>query len=165
MTRLNCQISTFLEEDRIVDTSSTANDSIRVNPWGISSQSSSLSNRAGQRFNSVTYSILTINKYRFFSASKLGDNIHSKIDVYLSSNTSIYQSDLGLLEDTGTTISSTESFDPDVDDEPEDYRGILAVKHHRKPIFSEEIEIQVKNLPRRKPRITIDRRMVEIEDD
>ncbi|MGC9528319.1 MAG: hypothetical protein ACP5D7_22520 [Limnospira sp.] len=168
MTRLNCQVSTFLEEeDRIIDSSSTTNDSIRVNPWGITDRSLSFSNpqKADICIASETSADLTIDESKKLAIAKSYWRIHQPIAIRSSSKTFIYQSKIQPLEDTGTTISSTEYFDPDVDDEPEDYRGILAVKHQRKLIFSEEIEIQVKNLPRRKPRITIDRRMVEIEDD
>jgi len=165
MTRSNSQLLTWQEEDQIVDSSITTNDSIRVNPWGGNNRSTSFPKRADVCIASDTSPGLTIDHSKKFAIAKPYWRIHQPIAVRSSANTFIYQSELQPLEETATTISSTESFEPEFDDEPEDCRGILAIKHQRKSIFSEDIEIQVKNLPRQKPRITIDRRMVEIEDE
>ena len=69
------------------------------------------------------------------------------------------------LEDV--TISGLSSLSPlpTADDEPRDYRGVFPVTHKPKILFSKEIEIKTAELPRWKPRITIDRRMLEDEDE
>lgn len=47
-----------------------------------------------------------------------------------------------------------------VDDDLRDNRGVLAVKHESKVIFSEPVEIETSKLPRWKPYIIIDRSMI-----
>ena len=42
----------------------------------------------------------------------------------------------------------------------QDTRGVLAVKHEPKVIFSESVKIETSKLPRWKPHITIDRRII-----
>ncbi len=49
--------------------------------------------------------------------------------------------------------------------EPEVWRGIFSPTYHRKILFSEIVELQTAKLPRLKPRITLDRRMLSREED
>jgi len=44
-------------------------------------------------------------------------------------------------------------------------RGTFCVHHERKVIFSQNVEFHLQQLPRWKPRIAIDRRTTEIDDD
>jgi hypothetical protein len=45
------------------------------------------------------------------------------------------------------------------------WRGVFTMSYPRKTIFSKEVKIHTSALPRWKPRITIDRRTLESEDD
>lgn len=45
------------------------------------------------------------------------------------------------------------------------HRGVFHIPHPEKVLFSEQIEIKIAELPRLQPHITIDRRMIEDEDD
>jgi hypothetical protein len=48
--------------------------------------------------------------------------------------------------------------------EPTTWRGVFAPTHSREVLFSQQVEIRTADLPRWKPHITIDRRMLERDD-
>ena len=43
-------------------------------------------------------------------------------------------------------------------------RGVYTVKHRRTVLFSQQVEIQIADLPRRKPRVNLDRFAVDTDD-
>ena len=47
---------------------------------------------------------------------------------------------------------------------PRQAPGVLAINHRREVIFTEEVELQLDALPRRKSRIVLDRRMLEDDE-
>lgn len=49
--------------------------------------------------------------------------------------------------------------------EPEMWRGLFSPTYRRKSLFSEIVELQTAKLPRLKPRITLDRRMLSRDVD
>jgi hypothetical protein len=57
--------------------------------------------------------------------------------------------------------SQEEQLEPDANV----WRGVFAPSYHRKVMFSEPMELQTSKLPRWKPRVIIDRRMLERAED
>lgn len=71
-------------------------------------------------------------------------------------------------DETGVTTGSFAILDSheDLEDEPRLHRDdAFSVAHKPEVLFSKQIELQITELPRWKPRITINRRMIEAEDD
>jgi len=53
----------------------------------------------------------------------------------------------------------------DSEEEEQSHAGTFAVVHKRRMIFTQQVEIKTQNLPRWKPRVIIDRRMLEDVDE
>ncbi|QLE47940.1 hypothetical protein FD724_07295 [Nostoc sp. C057] len=72
--------------------------------------------------------------------------------------------------DTGVTTSSIAITSLDNDEDLEDELRLhrddsFSVAHKPEVLFSKQVELRTSDLPRWKPHITIDRRMIEAEDD
>lgn len=68
------------------------------------------------------------------------------------------------LNDSVATISPIAASDVRVQDESSVDRGVLTIEHQHKSTFSQKLELGTKDLFRKRPQITIDRRMAEAED-
>lgn len=49
--------------------------------------------------------------------------------------------------------------------DPGVWRGVFAIRHRRRELFSEVVELDLRSLPRRRPHITLTRRMLEANDE
>ncbi|MFH1748342.1 MAG: hypothetical protein ABIG44_15020 [Planctomycetota bacterium] len=68
--------------------------------------------------------------------------------------------------DVNTTVSSpwlVQGTSPDVD--PNTWRGVFAIQHQHRELFSQNVELNLGTLPRWKPQITITRRMLDTDDE
>lgn len=164
MTRLNYSLPVLPEEETILSSSSTINDSIRVSESETTHRSRLFSSVADVRVIPETTPGVTITYPNNYQSARY----YWRTDKYIAAqqpNTFVYRPELESLDDSVATISPITSSDAEVDDEPRVNRGLLTIKHQHKSIFSQELELKTKELPRRKPQITIDRRMIEAEDD
>lgn len=71
----------------------------------------------------------------------------------------------GLLSPEEETATSTRKIGRVAEENDLDYRGVYHIPSQSKVLFSEEIEIKTEELPRWQPKITIEPRMLEDEDD
>jgi hypothetical protein len=67
----------------------------------------------------------------------------------------------GHSEDALATVSPWQHLEP----EPQVWRGIFSPVYNWKVLFSQQVKIHPSELPHLKPHITIDRRVLEEEDD
>lgn len=104
-------------------------------------------------------------------------NENKKLTVYILGNSAkyikVWGADIDNEMEDGLATSPTEITDlwkwlshEDLEYEPRLHRDDkFSVVHKPEVLFSEQIELQITDLPHWKPRITINRRMVETEDD
>ena len=164
MTRLNYPLPLLPEEETILGSSSTTNDSIRVSESENTHRSRLFSAVADVRIIPETPAGVTITYPNNYQSARY----YWRTDKHIATqqpNTFVYRSELESLDDSIATISPQIASDADVDDEPSGNRGVLTIEHKHKSIFSQELELKTKDLPRRRTRITIDRRMIEAQDD
>jgi hypothetical protein len=165
MTRLNYSLPVLPQEETILGSSSTINDSIRVSESETTHRSRLFSTVADVRIIPETTPGVTIAYPNNYQSARYYWRTDKHIAAQLRPNTFVYRPELESLDDSVATISPITTSDPDIDNESSVNRGVLAIKHKHKSIFLKELEIKTKDLPRRRPRITIDRRMIEAEDD
>jgi len=65
---------------------------------------------------------------------------------------------------SGSTTTGEPAFVSNNSFEEEGVRGVFTLKHHRTILFSQEIELYIAELPRRKPRVNFDRLAFDTDD-
>lgn len=173
MTGLKYQIATLPEEDLTTTTSSVITDKHISYDSSFQELNQSYSNLPYLCVAPTTHPGITfpnraqyraIQYYRVFQKARTLSSSTSPVTPVLfqveEQEQQFRQSEIA----TTSTLLETTSKE-DTDEDFREHRGVLCIKRERKVIFSEEVEIETSKLPRWKPRITIDRRMMEVEDD
>lgn len=68
-------------------------------------------------------------------------------------------------DSAATNLPTSQILEKDIEPDSRTWRGVFSPTYNRRILFSKSIKIQESELPRWKPHITIDRRILEIEDD
>lgn len=173
MKGLGGYISTLPEEDLATTTSSLIADKMTGGSSSFQDFNQNYSNPAYLLVTSKQepgvilshqYPDETVKYYRVFE--KVRTLSKSRFSGHLLCQVEELEKQLRQLEEIATTSTLLEkNSNEETDEDFEDHRGVLVVKHEPKVIFSKQVKIETSKLPRWKPHITIDRRMVEAEDE
>jgi hypothetical protein len=88
-----------------------------------------------------------------------------RVETHYVFRVAAHEEQLEQTEDAATTSLFSITALQNTEDESRTHRGVFFVTREPKVLFSKQIEISTRELPRWKPRVTIDRRMIEAEDD
>ncbi len=166
-------ISTLPEEDLATTTSSLIADNMTCDSSSFQDFNQNYTNRAALRVTpkqepgvilSDRYPDRAVQYYRVFEKVRTSSEL--RYPVHLVCQLEELDRRLRQLDEIATTSALLEiNSKEETDEDFEDRRGVLVVKHEPKVIFSKQVKIETSKLPRWKPHITIDRRMVEAEDE